>query len=96
MGSSKAGEVDDLSVLGFTSDSSVFVYETFGEYDAIVGSYSNLYFLETKTGRPLPGTPFRLFCREEDKKFSPQARCKPMPSVFQLRKQTMRQATFLV
>src|ERR1700730_8563177 len=54
-----------------------------------------LDFIETKTGRFLPGTPIRVFC-QEDTESSPRTRCKPMPSLDSLRQQAISRAAPLL
>jgi predicted secreted protein len=91
---STAGDIAELSVLGFTHDGSVFVFETFGEYDAIDGGFSNLFFVETRNGNSLPDTPISVFCRGGTPQVSgsPGTSCDPIPTVAELRREMMSRA----
>ena len=54
-----AGDMASLDILGYSRDGSVFAFEEFGVFDGSGGAYSNIYFIDIKADRFLPGTPIR-------------------------------------
>ena len=60
-----AGDMASLDVLGYSRDGNVFAFEEFGVFDGSGGAYSNIYFIDIKADRFLPGTPIRAREHEE-------------------------------
>jgi predicted secreted protein len=60
-----AGDMASLNVLGYSPDGQVFAFEEYGFLDGSGGAYSNIYFIDIKADKFLPGTPFRAAEHEE-------------------------------
>lgn len=61
----RAGDLADLSVLGFGADGKVFAFEEYGVQDGSGFPFSNIYVIDTDTDSWLPGTPIRVSIDQE-------------------------------
>lgn len=61
----RAGDLADLSVLGFGTDGKVFAFEEYGVQDGSGFPFSHIYVIDTDTDSWLPGTPIRVTIDQE-------------------------------
>ena len=59
-GTSWAGDMAELKILGFGKDGRVFAFEQFGVQDSSGFPYSNRFYIDTMTDTFLPDTPVRV------------------------------------
>lgn len=55
-----AGDVANLSILGFSADGGIFAFEEYGELDGSGDAYSNRFYIDTATDSFVPGSPVRV------------------------------------
>ncbi len=55
-----AGDFADRTIIGFSPDGNVFVFEEYGIQDGSGFPYANIYFVDTATDTWLDGTPIRV------------------------------------
>lgn len=61
----QAGDVAELTVLGFSQDGGVFAFEEYGVQDGSGFPYANRFYIDTDTDAFLPGTPIRVRLDDE-------------------------------
>ena len=64
-GSATAGNIAERRILGFSPDTSVFAFETFGIQDGSGFPFATIYVIDTTTDSWLAGTPFRVRIEDE-------------------------------
>ncbi len=64
-GGAGAGDQAERHVLGFSPDGSTFAFEQFGVQDGSGFPYSDIFVIDTLKGRPIEGSPFVAFLRDE-------------------------------